>query len=68
MKTLHKHAAIIKHFGGPTKLAKLLGFSGKHSGSGSSQSVANWQWRGIPELIRLKYKDVITPELLERLT
>jgi len=66
-KTLHKHAAVVDHFGGPTKMAKRLGFPGKHTGSGSSQSVCNWKWRGIPKFILLKYRRIITPKLLKEL-
>lgn len=44
---------IIKKFGGPSKLAKYLGF-----GVGGVQRVHNWTKRGIPSDIKLKHPEL----------
>lgn len=47
---LHQHAELIDRLGGPSKLAKTLGFNGV----GAVQRVQNWKYRGIPEVIFLR--------------
>ena len=51
---LHADAALIERLGGPTALARALGFPLPKG----VQRVQNWKYRGIPELIRLKRADV----------
>ena len=50
LTVLHQHAELINRLGGPSKLAKALGFNG----AGSVQRVQNWKYRGIPEVIFLR--------------
>lgn len=52
--TLHSDAALINALGGPSKLAKILGFP---KGRGV-QRVQNWKYRGIPELVLLRHPKV----------
>jgi hypothetical protein len=47
-------AELIKHYGGPTKLAKRLGFDEK----GGVQRVQNWLSRGIPSYIKVRYPNL----------
>ena len=47
---------IIEKYGGPTKLAELLGF-----GSGGAQRVHNWTKRGIPAAEKLNRPDIFLP-------
>jgi len=58
---LHPDAALIDQLGGPTNLARALGFDMPRG----VQRVQNWKYRGIPELLRLKRSDVFgqTPTL-----
>lgn len=45
---------LIQQLGGPTQLAKLLGF---HK-SGSVQRVQNWTVRGIPPAVKLAHPEI----------
>lgn len=53
----HKHpdAAVIERLGGPTEVARALGFDPR---AGGAQRVQNWKQRGIPEVIRLRRPDL----------
>lgn len=51
------HSTIIDLLGGPTRVAKLLGLSGKR---GVVQRVSNWKKRGIPARVRLDHADVFS--------
>lgn len=51
---LHPDAGLIDSLGGPSALAKRLGFDKP----GSVQRIQNWKYRGIPEVIRLRRTDV----------
>jgi len=51
--SLHPDAEIIDNLGGPTALARRLGY-----GSGGPQRVANWRRRGIPALVKLQHAGV----------
>ncbi|EJE49593.1 hypothetical protein PMI14_05836 [Acidovorax sp. CF316] len=44
-------AELIALHGGPTKLAKLLGFPDE----GAAQRVQNWKKRGIPPAVKVKH-------------
>lgn len=44
-------ADLIQKYGGPTKLAQILGFEGR----GQSQRVSNWVRRGIPARVKLDF-------------
>ena len=60
-------AQLIEFHGGPTKLAKKLGWNE----SRAIQRIHNWQSRGIPAAIKLKYPSVflfkeIWPELAQQ--
>jgi len=46
---------LIESLGGPTELAKLLGYDIR---KGGAQRVANWQRRGIPAEVRLERPDI----------
>lgn len=48
-------AELIKQMGGPTQLAKQLGY-----GKGGTQRVQNWITRGIPASVKLKHLDLFT--------
>jgi hypothetical protein len=50
---LHPDSEIIDNLGGPTALARRLGY-----GSGGPQRVANWRRRGIPALVKLQHAGV----------
>lgn len=52
-KQLHPDAPLIADLGGPTKVAKLLGFT--------PQRVQNWLERGIPPAIKVKRPDLFIP-------
>lgn len=56
---LEADRALIERFGGPSKLAQLLGFSRV----GGVQRVQNWKVRGIPSNVKLAYPDVFLAEL-----
>lgn len=56
MKTPHPDKAIIDAHGGAAELARELGFD---TSAGGVQRVYNWMWRGIPDAIRWKYRDVL---------
>ena len=47
-------ADLIKYYGGPTKLARRLGFPEK----GGVQRVQNWLSRGIPPKIKIQYPNL----------
>lgn len=46
---------LIRHLGGPTKVAELLGYD---KGAGGVQRVQNWIERGIPARVKLQHPDV----------
>jgi hypothetical protein len=46
---------LIEQFGGPTKLAKILGYE---KVKGGAQRVHNWLTRGIPARVKLDRPDV----------
>lgn len=50
---MHPDSEVIKALGGPSALAKKLGF-----GPFGAQRVQNWMYRGIPALIRLKHQSL----------
>lgn len=49
---------IIKDLGGPTKLARMLGYTKK----GGSQRVQNWLYRGIPAHVKIKFPEFFMPD------
>mgnify|MGYP000942257663 CR=1 FL=1 len=51
---LHADAALVDHLGGPAALADQLGFTG----SSRVQRIQNWKYRGIPEVIRLRHREI----------
>jgi hypothetical protein len=51
--SLHPDSQIIDNLGGPTALARRLGY-----GSGGPQRVANWRRRGIPPRVKLDHAGV----------
>lgn len=51
---LHSDAELIDSLGGPSKLARRLGFKNP----GGVQRVQNWKYRGIPEIVRLRHPKV----------
>jgi hypothetical protein len=53
MNTQH----LIDQLGGPTKVAKMLGWNEP----GAVQRVANWRTRGIPAQVLLDHGDVLRP-------
>jgi hypothetical protein len=46
---------LIRHLGGPTKVAELLGYD---KGAGGVQRVQNWIERGIPPRVKLQHPGV----------
>lgn len=52
----HPDANLIDTLGGPTELARKLGYE-----TGGSQRVQNWKYRGIPEIERLRNPDIFGP-------
>ena len=52
-RPLHPDSEIIDNLGGPTALARRLGY-----GSGGPQRVANWRKRGIPARVKLDHAGV----------
>lgn len=55
MTTPHQNdCELIKRYGGPSKLAALLGYA-KHNGP---QRVSNWRTRGIPPRVKLEHPDI----------
>lgn len=56
-------AELIEHYGGPTKLAALLGWTE----SGAAQRIHNWRSRGIPAKVKLQYPRIfLLPELAHK--
>lgn len=51
---LHPDAQLIDQLGGPAVLARALGFDMPKG----TQRVQNWKYRGIPELMRLRYPSI----------
>lgn len=49
---------LIDELGGPTKLARVLGY-----GSGGPQRVSNWKSRGIPAEVKLERPDLFLRHL-----
>lgn len=47
-------AELIAHHGGPTKLAKVLGFPER----GGVQRIQNWIARGIPPAVKVRWPDL----------
>lgn len=45
---------LIKSLGGPTKVAKLLGYDK----FGGAQRVSNWMRRGIPAKVKLEHPNI----------
>lgn len=52
--TLHADADLIDQLGGPSALAARLNFNGPFR----VQRVQNWKYRGIPEVIRLRHREI----------
>jgi hypothetical protein len=52
-------ASLIRELGGPSKLATTLGLTQP----GGVQRVWNWQFRGIPALVKLEHPDLFLPHL-----
>lgn len=52
--TLHADADLIDQLGGPSALAARLNFTGPFR----VQRVQNWKYRGIPEVIRLRHREI----------
>lgn len=50
--------ALIEHFGGPTKLAEILGYDKLRGGV---QRVQNWMTRGIPSRVKLDHASLFLP-------
>ncbi|WP_086922262.1 hypothetical protein [Variovorax sp. JS1663] len=48
-----KDADLIRQLGGPTRLAKRLGY-----GIGGAQRVTNWLKRGIPAQVKVDHPDL----------
>ena len=48
---MHEHSKLIKQLGGPTSVARALGWDGVSQ----VRRVSNWSRRGIPEVILLKH-------------
>lgn len=48
-------AELIDLYGGPTKLARLLGWTQ----SGAAQRIHNWRKRGIPSSVKVAYQDLL---------
>ena len=46
---------LIRHLGGPTKVAELIGFD---KAAGGVQRVQNWIARGIPPRVKLEHPSV----------
>lgn len=46
---------LIRHLGGPAKLAQLLGYDKR---AGGVQRVHNWVSRGIPAKVKLEHADI----------
>ena len=57
MNKYHADADLIDRLGGPTALARTLGFDSRIG----VQRVMNWKYRGIPEIERLRNPDIFTP-------
>jgi len=53
----HPDAMLIDALGGPSKLARKLGYA-RHNGV---QRVQNWKSRGIPLLLRYQRPDIFGP-------
>lgn len=62
MIKLHDDAELIDRLGGPSTLARALGFDE----GGAVQRVQNWKYRGIPEVIRLRHPDIFGPPPAKR--
>lgn len=56
---LEADRALIQSLGGPTQLAKLLGYQKP----GSVQRVQNWTVRGIPPAVKLAHPDIFLADL-----
>lgn len=54
---LHPDAALIDRLGGPTNVARSLGYDLPRG----VQRVQNWKYRGIPPYTRLARQDVFGP-------
>ena len=57
--TKHTDAKLIDDFGGPAKVADLLGLP-KYGGV---QRVQNWTVRGIPSAMKVKHPEMFMPSL-----
>ncbi|GAB3388257.1 hypothetical protein [Lysobacter fragariae] len=55
MKTKHPDADLIAAMGGPSELARKLGFD---LAKGGVQRVQNWTVRGIPVLIKYQHPEI----------
>lgn len=51
---MHEHSKLIKQLGGPTSVARALGWDGVSQ----VRRVSNWSRRGIPEVILLKHPKI----------
>ncbi|NUA26129.1 hypothetical protein [Cupriavidus basilensis] len=49
---------IIERLGGPTKVARLLGYAQ----SGGVQRVQNWKARGIPPAVKVDFPHLFLPQ------
>jgi hypothetical protein len=57
--TIEADRSLIQSLGGPTQLAKRLGYQKP----GSVQRVQNWTVRGIPPAVKLAHPDIFLTEL-----
>ena len=53
---------IIAYYGGPAKLAALLGYTG----AGGTQRVYNWLARGIPSKVKIEHPDLFLRKRMKR--
>jgi hypothetical protein len=60
----NRDSETIDRLGGPSKLAKLLGYD---SMRGGTQRIQNWKKRGIPADVKLKWPELFLTELLDRI-
>lgn len=59
---MNTDAKLIYDLGGPTKVAKMLGY-----GKGGTQRVWNWTKNGIPAAVKLERPDLFVPDLASRM-
>ena len=60
MTAMNQDAQIIQRLGGPSEVARRLGYEVKNRGA---QRVHNWLKRGIPSAVKVKHPELFMPEL-----